>query len=139
MGKLLLTGTIYLSRILKDKLNTCLRVALLLQAWLSIPPKMLLIQSHFRRKLHHLDFSRRKARDKSGVASQSQAIRLATNAPMRRKAPLGTVAGQPGLRPARMHNYTDRKKEPYLLVWFFFSNRQLSILPGRFQPSTFDV
>ena len=35
----------------------------------SIPPKMLLIQSHFRRKLHLLDFSRRKARDKSGVAS----------------------------------------------------------------------
>ena len=69
----------------------------------------------------------------------SSSIRLATNAPMRRKAPLGTVAGQPGLRPARMHNYTDRKKEPYLLVWFFFSNRQLSILPGRFQPSTFDV
>ena len=69
----------------------------------------------------------------------SSSIRLATNAPMRRKAPLGTVAGQPGLRPVRMHNYTDRKKEPYLLVWFFFSNRQLSILPGRFQPSTFDV
>ena len=67
----------------------------------SIPPKMLLIQSHFRRKLHHLDFSRRNAREKSGVASQSQAIRLATNAPMRRKAPLGTVAGQPGLRPVR--------------------------------------
>ena len=58
---------------------------------------------------------------------------------MRRKAPLGTVAGQPGLRPARMYNYTDRKKEPYQKVWFFFSNRQLSILPGRFQPSTFDV
>ena len=55
------------------------------------------------------------------------------------QAPLGTVAGQPGLRPVRMHNYTDGKKEPYLLVWFFFSNRQLSILPGRFQPSTFDV
>ena len=69
----------------------------------------------------------------------SSSIHLATNAPRRRKAPLGTVAGQPGLRPARMHNYTDRKKEPYLLVWFFFSNRQLSILPGRFQPSTFDV
>ena len=57
---------------------------------------MLLIQSHFRRKLHHLDFSRRKAREKSGVASQSQAIRLATSVPMRRKAPLGTVAEQPG-------------------------------------------
>ena len=28
----------------------------------------------------------------------SSSIRLATNAPMRRKAPLGTVAGQPGLR-----------------------------------------
>ena len=27
----------------------------------------------------------------------SSSIRLATNAPMRRKAPLGTVAGQPGL------------------------------------------
>ena len=39
---------------------------------------------------------------------------------MRRKAPLGTVAGQPGLRPARMYNYTDRKKEPYQKVWFFF-------------------
>ena len=81
---------------LDDKLNTCLCVALLLQAWLSIPPKILPIRSHFRRKLHLFDFSRRKARDKSGVASQSQAIRLATNAPMRRKAPLGTVAGQPG-------------------------------------------
>ena len=39
---------------------------------------------------------------------------------MRRIAPLDVAAGQPGLRPARMHNYTDRKKEPYLLVWFFF-------------------
>ena len=39
---------------------------------------------------------------------------------MRRKAPLGTVAGQPSLRPARMYNYTDRKKEPYQKVWFFF-------------------
>ena len=37
----------------------------------SIPPKILPIRSHFRRKLHLLDFSRRKARDKSGVASQS--------------------------------------------------------------------
>ena len=25
------------------------------------------------------------------------------------------------------------------MVWCFCSNRQLSILPGRFQPSTFDV
>ena len=40
----------------------------------SIPPKMLLIQSHFRRKLHLFDFSRRKARDKSGVASQSKCM-----------------------------------------------------------------
>lgn len=69
---------------------TCLCVALLLQAWLSmppkilpdipytstsfkssrcrlyciivesIPPKILSIRSHFRRKLHHIDFSRRK-------------------------------------------------------------------------------
>ena len=31
----------------------------------------------------------------------SSSIRLAANAPMRRKAPLGTVAGQPGLRPVR--------------------------------------
>ena len=30
------------------------------------------------------------------------------------------------------------KKKPYRMVWFLF-NRQLSILPGRFQPSTFDV
>ena len=37
----------------------------------SIPPKMLPIWSHFRRKLHLFDLSRRKARDKSGVASQS--------------------------------------------------------------------
>ena len=51
--------------------HTCLFVASLLQAWLSIPPKMLLIQSHFQRKLHLFDFSHRKARDKSGVASQS--------------------------------------------------------------------
>ena len=58
-------------RKLDDKLNTCLCVALLLQAWLSIPPKILPIRSHFRRKLHLFDFSRRKARDKSGVASQS--------------------------------------------------------------------
>ena len=105
----------------------------------SIPPKILPIRSHFRRKLHLLDFSHRKARDKSGVASQSQAIRLATSAFARRFAPSNAVAGQPGLRPARMYNYTDRKKEPYQKVWFFFSNRQLSILPGRFQPSTFDV
>ena len=39
---------------------------------------------------------------------------------MRRIAPLDVAAGQPGLRPTRMYNYTDRKKEPYLLVWFFF-------------------
>lgn len=63
----------------------------------SIPPKILPIRSHFRRKLHLFDFSRRKARDKSGVASQSQAIRLATIVPIRRKAPIGTVDGQPGL------------------------------------------
>ena|GEM_PF-5804372 len=81
-----------------NKYHTCLRVALLLQAWLSIPPKILPIRSYFRRKLHLFDFSRRKAREKSGVASQSQAIRLATSVPMRRKAPLGTVAGQPGLQ-----------------------------------------
>ena len=106
---------------LDDKLNTCLRVALLLQAWLSIPPKILPIRSHFRRKLHLFDFSRHKARDKSGVASQSQAIRLATIAPMRRKAPLGTVARQPGLRPVRMYNYPVRKKRtiPKGMVLFF--------------------
>ena len=69
----------------------------------------------------------------------SLSIRLAAYTSMRRIAPLDVAAGQPGLRPARIYNYTDRKKEPYLLVWFFFSNRQLSILPGRFQPSTFDV
>ena len=124
--------------------NTSLRSS---RCWLdsiiveSIPPKILPIRSYFRRKLHHIDFSRRKARDKSGVASQSKNIstHLAAYTSMRRIAPLDVAAGQPGLRPARMYNYTDRKKEPYLLVWFFFSNRQLSILPGRFQPSTFDV
>ena len=43
-------------------------------------------------------------------------------------------------RPAAGHKMAaGRKKEPYQKVWFFFSNRQLSILPGRFQPSTFDV
>ena len=52
-----------------NKYHTCLRVAKLLQAWLSIPPKILPIRSHFRRKLHLFDFSRRNARDKSGVAS----------------------------------------------------------------------
>ena len=52
-----------------NKYHTCLRVALLLQAWLSIPPKILPIRSYFRRKLHLFDFSHRKARDKSGVAS----------------------------------------------------------------------
>ena len=62
----------------------------------SIPPKILPIRSHFRRKLHLFDFSRRKARDKSGVASQSQAIRLATSVPMRRIAPLDVASGQPG-------------------------------------------
>ena len=114
----------------------------------SIPPKILPIRSHFRRKLHLFDLSRRKARDKSGVASQSTSWlhqlvdtprhkRICSSA--RRIAPSNAVAGQPGLRPARMHNYTDREKEPYQKVWFFFSNRQLSILPGRFQPSTFDV
>ena len=35
------------------------------------------------------------ARDKSGVASQSQATRLATNAFARRFAPSNAVAGQP--------------------------------------------
>ena len=123
--------------------DTCLRVALLLQAWLSIPPKMLpeilYTSTSFkscRCQLYCIIVDSILNRQADYISSS---IRLATNAPMRRKAPLGTVAGQPGLRPARMHNYTDRKKEPYLLVWFFFSNRQLSILPGRFQPSTFDV
>ena len=52
-----------------NKYHTCLRVAKLLQAWLSIPPKILPIRSHFLKKLHLFDFSRRNARDKSGVAS----------------------------------------------------------------------
>ena len=79
--------------------NTSLRNS---RGWLnciivdSIPPKILPIRSHFRRKLHLFDFSRRKARDKSGVASQSQAIRLATNAFARRFAPSNAAAGQPG-------------------------------------------
>ena len=38
---------------------------------------------------------------------------------MRRKAPLGTVAGQPG--PLLVIRWLQaEKKEPYLLVWFFF-------------------
>ena len=108
-----------------------MRVVSLLQAWLSIPPKILPIRSYFRRKLHHIDFSRRKARDKSGVASQSKSIstRLAAYTSMRCIAPLDVAAGQPGLRPVRMHKYTDRKKEPYLLVWFFFL--YVDILPTR--------
>ena len=62
--KLLLTETIYSREDEKysSRPDTCLRVALLLQAWLSIPPKILPIRSHFRRKLHLFDFSRRKAR-----------------------------------------------------------------------------
>ena len=52
-----------------NKYHTCLCIVSLLQAWLSIPPKILPIRSYFRRKLHLFDFSRRKARDKSGVAS----------------------------------------------------------------------
>ena len=55
--------------------HTCLRVVSLLQAWLSIPPKILPIRSYFRRKLHLLDFSLRKARDKSGVASPRFPVR----------------------------------------------------------------
>ena len=46
----------------------------------------------------------------------SLSIRLAAYTSMRRIAPLDVAAGQTGLRSARMHNYTDRKKEPYLLV-----------------------
>ena len=80
----------------------------------------------FSEKAPPFRFLTSQARDKSGVASQSKcrftciSTRLATNAFVRRFAPSNAVAGQPSLRPARMHNYTDRKKEPYLLVWFFF-------------------
>ena len=46
--------------------------------------------------------------------------RLAAYTSMRRISPLDVAAGQPGLRPARMHNYTDRKKEPVPLVQVLF-------------------
>ena len=39
---------------------------------------------------------------------------------MRRIAPLDVAAGQPGLRPARMYNYTDRKKNHTFWYGSFF-------------------
>ena len=42
-------------------------------------------------------------------------------------------------RPAAVHKMADGKRKKTCHVTCLFSNRQLSILPGRFQPSTFDV
>ena len=51
----------------------------------------------------------------------------------------GTTNCEPGKRrPARIEISQYKKNTPYRMVWCIF-NRQLSILPGRFQPSTFDV
>lgn len=42
-------------------------------------------------------------------------------------------------RPAAGHKIADGKRKKTCHMTCLFSNRQLSILPGRFQPSTFDV
>ena len=42
-------------------------------------------------------------------------------------------------RPAAVHKMADGKRKKTCHMTCLFSNRQLSILPGRFQPSTFDV
>ena len=42
-------------------------------------------------------------------------------------------------RPAAAHKIADGKRKKTCHMTCLFSNRQLSILPGRFQPSTFDV
>ena len=42
-------------------------------------------------------------------------------------------------RPATAHKIADGKRKKTCHMTCLFSNRQLSILPGRFQPSTFDV
>ena len=42
-------------------------------------------------------------------------------------------------RPAAGHKMADGKRKKTCHMTCLFSNRQLSILPGRFQPSTFDV
>ena len=56
---------------------------------------------------------------------------------VRRYAPSNAATRQPGLRPVRKIVYWLKKDRTKMVRSFF--NRQLSILPGRFQPSTFDV
>ena len=100
--KLLLTETIYSREDEKysSRPDTCLCVALLLQAWLSIPPKMLheiLYTStsfkSFRCQLYCIIVDSILNRQADYISSS---IRLATNAFARRFAPSNAVAGQPG-------------------------------------------
>ena len=109
----------------------------------SIPPKILPIRSHFRRKLHLFDFSRRKARDKSGVASQSTSwLHQLVDTPRHKRICSSRCSFKCGgwaARPAAGHKIADGKRKKTCHMTCLFSNRQLSILPGRFQPSTFDV
>ena len=121
-----------------SKPDTCLCVALLLQAWLSIPPKYSL-QQYFIKKLplptllHNRRF----------YPQSTSWLHQLVDTPRHKRICASLCSFKCGgwaARPAAGHKIAaGRKKEPYLLVWFFFSNRQLSILPGRFQPSTFDV
>ena len=67
----------------------------------------------------------------------SLSIRLATIAFARRFAPSNAAAGQPG--PLLVIRWLQAEKRTIPKGMVLFSNRQLSILPGRFQPSTFDV
>ena len=98
----------------------------------SIPPKMLLIQSHFRRKLHLLDFSRCRARDKSGVASQSTSwLHQLVDTPRHKRISSSLCSFKCGgwaARPAAGHKIdAGRKKElTHCVSSFFLTGSYLS-------------
>ena len=56
----------------------------------------------------------------------SSSIRLATNAPMRRKAPLGTVAGQPGPLLVIRWLQAEKKNHTFWYGSFFLTGSYLS-------------
>ena len=98
----------------------------------SIPPKILPIRSHFRRKLHLFDFSRRKARDKSGVASQSTScLHQLVDTPRHKRAYASHSSFRRGgwaARPAAGHKIdAGRKKElTHCVSSFFLTGSYLS-------------
>ena len=92
----------------------------------------------YRRKLHLFDFSRRLRSRQIGcrfsVAYVDTPRRLHVYASLCSFRRGGWAA-----RHGSVHKIADGKRKKTCHMTCLFSNRQLSILPGRFQPSTFDV